>query len=120
MSEHDDQAAVISWCKYMAGQYPKLELLYATPNQGKRSYAAARYMLDEGLRSGVPDLCMPVPSGKYHGMYIEMKIDSKQSKLTENQRWWIDKLREQGYKVVVCRGFQKAIDEICDYLGIEE
>ena len=27
----------------------------------------------EGLKSGVPDLCLPSAHGEYHGLYIEMK-----------------------------------------------
>ena len=35
-----------------------------------------------GLKSGVPDLCLPTAHGGYVGLYIEMKIKPKDCKGT--------------------------------------
>jgi len=121
MTEHDDQAAVIEWCNYMAGQYPELELLYATPNAGKRSFGAAKYMHREGMRAGIPDLFMPCARQGFHGLFIEMKNNvGRKGTVTEQQKWWLDRLAREGYKTVVCYGVQDAVDEIVYYLGIKE
>ena len=122
MSEHTEQRAVFEWALLMTGQHPELDLIYAIPNAGKRSYGAAAYYKYEGLKAGVPDICLAVANERYHGLYIEMKWPNKrgQFRITENQRIWIDKLRGQGYCAVVCTSADHAIGEIISYLGIEE
>lgn len=42
----------------------------------------------EGLKSGVPDLCLPSAHGQYHGLYIEMKR-TQGSKTTPEQKEWL-------------------------------
>ena len=122
MAEHDEQSAIIEWAKWNAAQYPELDMLYATINQGKRSYGAARYYQKEGMRSGIPDLCLPVARKNYHGLYIELKHRNAngQIKVSENQHWWLEHLREQGYRAVIRIDFDGAVEEIKDYLGISE
>jgi len=136
MTEHDEQAAVIEWARYHENQYPDLALLHAIPNgawfAGK--WGTAKKMLAEGLKKGVPDLCLPVvraypPASKeiirflpelpiliHHGLYIEMK--TAKGRVRPEQQWWLDRLTEQGYKAVVCRGADEAIAVIKEYLGI--
>ena len=66
------------------------------------------------MKKGVPDLCLPVPRKNYHGLYIEMKYGN--GRTSKEQREWINKLNEQGYKAVVCNGFEKAKETIEKYL----
>ena len=71
-------------------------------------------MKAEGLKAGVPDLCLPVARQGYHGLYIEMKYG--RNKPTAKQKWWLEKLAEQGYKTIVCWGADEAIAVLEDYL----
>ena len=66
--------------------------------------------------AGVPDLCLPVARGGYHGLYIEMKAGK--NKPTEKQLWWIENLKKQGYAVSVCWGFEAARMELEKYLKL--
>lgn len=121
MSEHDEQVEVISWCKLNEGRYPDLEMIYAVPNAGKRSIGAAQYYIAEGLKSGVPDLCLPVPRQEpigtwHHGLYIEMKYGNNTP--TDNQGEWIKKLQDQGYLVIIAYSAEEAIGIIESYLEI--
>ncbi len=109
--EHQEQAALIKWCEYKG--YP-FNLIFAIPNGGHRHKAVAAKLKAEGVKSGVPDLFLPVAAWRKHGMYIEMK--SKKGKVTRNQRIWIDKLRKEGYQVVVCYSFDEARIDIEEYL----
>lgn len=68
----------------------------------------------QGVKSGVPDLCLPVSRNKIHGLYIEMKYG--RNKTTENQNTWIEKLKKQGYKVEVCYSGDEAIEILKEYL----
>ena len=117
MSEHDEQVAVIQYMQLMQKQHPELELLHAIPNGGDRHPAVARKLKKEGVRRGVPDLCLPVPRGRYHGLYIELK--SGYGKATEEQKIWLHKLTEQGYLACLCNGADAAIRTIMEYLGLE-
>lgn len=73
-------------------------------------------MKAEGIKSGVPDICLPVPRSGYHGLYIELKR-LRGNNTTKNQNEWIIKLEGQGYRVTVCRGWEEASQIIMEYLG---
>ena len=108
------QEMLITWTEYMKARIPDLSLIYHVPNEGKRSVATAARMKRMGLKSGVPDLCLPVPKGKYHGMYIEMKAN--RNKPTDGQKKWLTRLAERGYYCVVAWSYEYARDEILRYM----
>ena len=125
--EHDNQVTVIEWAKYNEGRFPELKLLYAIPNAGawrgkpfitksglKLPPLQATKFKKEGLKSGVPDLCLPVPRGGYHSLYIEMK--SEDGKMSENQEKFAAMLCGQGNLVMVCRNADAAIKALETYL----
>lgn len=114
--EHEEQSALIDWTILMCGRWPELKLFYHIPNEGKRSPAAAMRLKQEGMKRGVPDNCLPVARGKYHGLYIELKR-IRGGQISEDQRKWIDDLSMQGYKAVICRGWNEAANVIEDYLN---
>ena len=116
-SEAEEQMAVIKWAELMSHKHPCLKFLYHTPNGGSRNIAEAANLKRMGVKAGVPDLCLPYPNGKYHGLYIEMKTDNGRS--TAAQREYIDFLTEQGYKATVCHGACEAIDTIWRYVNNE-
>lgn len=89
--------------------------MYHVPNEGKRSMATGGRLRAEGLKKGVPDICLPVPRGIWHGMYIELKRQCG-GKTSPEQREWIDALNAQGYRACVCRGWEAAAREIEKYL----
>jgi len=60
-----------------------------------------------GKRKGVPDLFIPYPSGRYHGMYIEMKYGK--NKATNEQMEWLQRLSKLGYYCVICYSAKQAI-----------
>lgn len=64
----------------------------------------------------MPDLCLPVARGKYHGLYIEMKYGK--NKTSENQNIWLKALAAQGYAAAVCYGWQEAQELITKYLEL--
>ena len=72
-----------------------------------------------GVKSGVPDICLPVARGGCHGLYIEMKRRNE-GKATDNQKTWIAALREEGYAAGVCRGMEDAKRVILAYLEREK
>lgn len=111
------QTQLFRWADLVSNYYPELRLLFHIPNGGSRNSIEAAHLKQQGVRAGVPDLCLPVPRGKYHGLYIEMKYGK--NKPTPAQQHWIDDLKQQGYAVSVCWGFDAARTEIEKYLRLE-
>jgi hypothetical protein len=114
MSEHDEQAALFEWAEMMTPTWPELRLLHAIPNGGFRGKATAARLKAEGVKRGVPDLCLPVPRGGYHGLYIELKVG--RNKPSTEQQSWIAELSRNGFAALVCYGWEAARDAICEYL----
>lgn len=94
---------------------PELALLYHVPNGGSRNKIEAARLRAQGVKSGVPDLCLPVARGGNHGLYIELKRQ-RGGRISEEQVRWIDGLLEQGYAAAICKGWQEAASVIIDYL----
>ena len=111
-----EQAKLFQWAALMSGVCPQLKLLYHIPNGGSRNAIEAANLKKQGVKAGVPDICLPVPNKGYHGLYIELKYGK--NKPSENQKQWIKALDKQGYRAVVCYGCVEAQKEICSYLGI--
>lgn len=112
--EHQEQVYLFNWIAIMERQYPELSLLFAIPNGGQRHVLVAMKMKAEGVKSGVPDLFLPVARGNYHGLFIEMKAGK--NKTSEKQNVWIENLQKQGYMVEVCYGSDEAQDLLVSYL----
>ncbi|MES9947195.1 MAG: VRR-NUC domain-containing protein [Candidatus Thiodiazotropha sp.] len=118
-TEHQEQAALFRWATFAQARWPELGLLHAIPNGGQRNKIVAARLKAEGVRPGVPDLCLPVARGRWHGLYIELKaLGGRPSKA---QRQWIRALRRQGYRAELCVGWTGARRMIEDYLntGVE-
>lgn len=111
--ETEEQQALFTWAKYQEGKYPELSLMYHISNEGKRNPRRAKA---EGIKAGVPDICLPVPRNGNHGAYIEMKR-TKGGTLSAAQNEWLANLSDQGYAVACCRGWEEAAQFIMGYLG---
>lgn len=115
-TEAEEQVALFQWAALLEGRVPPLRLLYAVPNGGSRHKLEAANMKRQGVKAGVPDICLPYPSGGYHGLYIELKVGK--NKTSESQDRWLERLNAAGYKAVVCYGFDAAKNVIMDYLRL--
>lgn len=116
-SEENEQIALFRWAEFAMNQHPELKLMYHIPNEGKRSKITGARLKAAGLKSGVPDICLPVARGGYIGLYIEMKAGK--NKPTENQEKWLYALKGEGYFTAVCYGWEKAKEVIENYLANE-
>lgn len=115
-SEHAEQVAFFRWLALQSNAHPEFLLAFAIPNGGYRRTITAAQLKAEGVKAGVPDVMLPVPRGEWHGLFIEMKSTAKSARVSAQQTLWIAALREQGYRVDVCRGWDEARDRALDYL----
>lgn len=114
--EHDEQVALFSWADAMRGEHPELSMMFAVPNGGYRPMATAAQLKAEGVQSGVPDIMLAVPRGRWHGLFVELKRADRSNHATSAQRAWIEMLRRYGYSAIVCYGAQEAQRVIMGYL----
>lgn len=116
-TEHDEQVALMTLVAHYMGRWPELGMLYAVPNGGQRSKAVAGKLRAEGVKPGVPDLCLPVPRGQHHGLYIELKRKDG-GEVSKAQAGWLKALEHHGYKAVVCHGAEDAMEVIVEYMRL--
>lgn len=99
----------------MERKYPELYLLHASANGGWRYKATAVALKRQGVKAGIPDVCLPVARGGYGALYIELKRRER-GVVSEVQSDMIAALRETGNRVEVCYGWDDARSVIEDYL----
>ena len=118
-AEDKIQMQIVEWTQVPAvrEKYPELALLYHTANERKCSVYQGVHFKRMGVKSGIPDLHLPVARKGYHSLYIELK--SKNGRLSDSQKWWLDKLSEQGHLCMVCRGPKEAFEQLVRYLDDE-
>ena len=116
-SPHEDveQTSLFIWAAYNMGKWPELDMMYHVPNGGSRHRAEAARLKAQGVKSGVPDVVLPVARGAYHGLYIEMKRQEGGT-LSADQKKWIAALQQQGYFACVCKGWEAASQIITRYM----
>lgn len=129
IDEHQEQVTVVEWSMYSEGRWPELRWLYAVPNgaklpfrtvtRGGRNFRVcpeAQKLKSEGLKAGVPDLCLPVARGQYHGLYIEMKAEDGDP--SSDQLLWLEALNGEGYMAALAYGAEQAISTLEAYLQL--
>ncbi len=138
--ESRSQKMLIKWWSHRCKDFDIPEqLLFSIPNgmafggkaewQVKTSIIRGKNAKLEGLRPGVPDLMLAVPSGqqgvfsgkndvpifKYAGMFIEMKTATGVEGM--DQFYMRGYLLSRGYHCVLCRSTDEAIKAIESYLS---
>lgn len=114
-TEEQEQITLFNWAAMMEYRYPELRYMYHVPNGGYRNKAEAGRFKAQGVKSGVPDVVLPVARGGYHGLYVEMKR-TEGGRVSTEQREWLEALTAQGYKAEVAYGWEEAKDVIEKYL----
>ena len=124
-TEDAEQCALFRMAALHERQYPELKLLFSIPNGSYKSPAARRLFKATGLRSGVPDLMLPVMrpvralAGADYDLHAGLFLELKRTKggvVSAEQTQWIADLNEQGYLAVVACGWEAAWAIITDYL----
>ena len=106
---------MMEWAGLQQGRWPALQWLHHIPNGGARDAITGAKLKAEGVKPGVPDLCLPIPIGCYHGLYIELKRPGVR-KPSAAQKEWLEWLAENGYCAALCSGCEEAIQVLKGYL----
>lgn len=117
-SEEEEQRRIFVWAEHLRNKYPALDLLYHIPNEGKRTLSAGARLKAIGMKSGIPDLCLPHSEMGYNALYIELKTSG--GKLTFNQAQWLRALSGSGNLALVCHRADEAIIVLMAYCKKDE
>lgn len=123
----------------ISGQLPEVQWAFHVPNGGHRHISVAMQLKAQGVKAGVPDILLPVPSQRamdsvtydiytrnaglpantpplpYIGLAIELKIGK--NKQSDDQVRWQARFQQSGWRCVVCYGWESAAKETILYFG---
>jgi hypothetical protein len=137
--EAEEQEAFFKYIRGLMTEHPWLVVAHAIPNGGARPARTVmrggrkvRYSVEgqklqrQGVRDGIPDVCIPAPRGKYHGLYIEFKRrpyrDTKgrlrKESIRPEQIAYIRWLIALGYLARSAYGSDDAIETLDWYIGL--
>ena len=106
-TEHFEQRELVRWFRQT---WPGVRI-FAIPNGGQRSIAAAGRLKAEGVSSGVPDLFIPA-----WGLWIEMKR-IKGGSVSAEQKDWMAYLESVKYWCIVGKGADDAKTKISAFFN---
>ncbi len=119
LTEDQEHANVMNWARSVRyGKGQLADVIHHSPNGGKRDQREGAKFKRMGVQAGFPDFFVYVPMQGAHGLFVELK--AKKGTVSENQKTVLGRLDDNGYKTVVCYGFDHARRVIADYLGIEQ
>jgi hypothetical protein len=116
--EHDIQVALFERVRDEKNvlRRPELAKVYAVPNGGYRTPAAARKLRAEGVEPGIPDVHLDLARGGWFGLRIEMKRPG--GTLTPSQADRLATLRRDGYRVAIHDTVDGAWCELLAYIDL--
>lgn len=119
--EHAHQSALFAWASGCELK-EQLRWLHAIPNGGDRDRRTAGQMVAEGVKSGVWDVFLPTPRGRYMGLYIEMKRPGREKEvnggLSATQLAFGEMAHNNGYRCIVCYHWRQAAEKLNEYLTL--
>lgn len=115
-SEHDEQVSLFQEMAIRAKQDPRWGKAFAIPNGGLRNIVVAKKLKAEGVRAGTPDIFIPVPCGRYCGMFLEMKKRKGGSVSQEQYEFFCGV--QMDYFTAIGHGAQHAIELVSTYFAL--
>lgn len=120
--EEDEQLRFVSFLKE---NYP--ETLYRVAVDGVRLSIGTAVKLKRGgvLRRSLPDVEVFLPTERYHGLFIEMKVTGRRLRKrdgsyvdehTEEQAHTLKQLNNLGYYATFCLGYEHAVAVLRAYV----
>ena len=110
--EESEQIALFDWIRLFR---PDLkDFVFHIANERKTSKQYGYKLKRMGVRSGVSDIFLAVPTKKYYGLFLELKAGV--NKPTPNQIQFMLDMRKKGYQAIWCVGFDEAKYCIEEYL----
>ena len=113
--EREEQVGFFRWISLHPDAAQARGLIFAVPNGARVTIGQGVKLKAEGLMTGVPDIFLALPKGRYHGLFIEMKRIGGRKPGTE-QVEWMNRLKDKGYAVALCFGAEEAKTDLIKYI----
>lgn len=114
-TEGETQEAFFDWVRLMEIRDRRYSWIFAIPNGELRDKRTAEKLFRQGVRAGVPDVCVPFPRWPHGALYIEFKSQSGRTK--KHQRLAHEDLIRMGNHVEVVRDVDTAMEIVKNWLG---
>jgi hypothetical protein len=109
-----DQIRLFCWIRTRPDIHP---FAFSVPNDRKTNRIMGAMLKHMGLKPGVSDICIAIPRGEYHGLFIELKFGK--NKATQHQLNFLASMESKGYGALVCVGYEAARKAIEAYMRLE-
>jgi hypothetical protein len=130
------QTNLFRFYAHIAGSVPEVAWAFHVPNGGHRHITVAAQLKAQGVKAGVPDILIPVPSAvpmddksaalylsankcvaptRYVGLAIELKVGTNRA--SKEQTRWQARFQQSGWRAVVCYGWESAAQETLLYFN---
>lgn len=103
MNETEMCKELITFVRLNEYRWPCLQWFYHLFNEGKRNPFEAKSV---GIKAGVSDYHLPVPTSRHIGLWLEMKAPGKEP--TKAQERWLSDMSVLGYQCHWCDNLQSA------------
>ena len=114
--EDTEQILFIQWCRLHEDVYHQLRWIHHIPNGGRRDAKEAAVLKQMGVKAGVSDIHFPYPSGRYIGMYIEMKYGTNLP--SKEQREFMREMELAGHYCCICYSAATAVKAVEEYMNL--
>lgn len=112
LTEEQEHVALADWLRFKKIRFT------TSANGGLRHPSVANKLHKMGVSPGFPDIEIPIPRGKFHGCYVELKR-KKKGIVSAYQKDWLEFLSNNGYFATLAYGFDEAKELIEFYLSLE-
>ncbi len=110
-NERCEQIDSISWLSF---NYPeRFPLIFHCPGETKASPQHMQMRAKEGVRAGVPDI---IDLGRIGGLFELKRLDRAKSKVSKEQKTFLQAGDDAGHFVAICYGFSEFKKAYADYL----
>lgn len=117
MTTHENEAQLqTAFVNYIKLAYPRVKYCASLGGQYQKFVSQRKKAKATGYIAGFPDIQICEPNKKYHGLFIEIKLN-KRCYPSQFQIQWINDLNERGYYAVVCRGIEECINTLNNYMN---
>lgn len=101
--------------QYRKYKIPDERALMAFPMQGRRTIQAGRRLKAEGMRKGLPDMFLALPTTESAGLWLELKATG--GKPSPEQVQFGQMLVALGYDFQICYGFDCTVEAITRHVA---
>ena len=112
--EQELQFECAKWLKKALHVRGLPQVFYHVANEGQHKAYYRAKMKAQGVLAGVPDIVLPLRSGEYPGLYLELKAGAGSP--SKEQKIFLEAVAKEGYLALVVNDFDTFRECLTSYL----